>query len=387
MEQKIKLILVGLIGISAIFIFLFLNTLSSKQTVIRQRDDLAQQNDSLNNKIQKLQMGLRDYENKIDSLNKDLSRVTKEKEDLDKKYELANKAKDELVDRLKSLQSKLSTPKQVETVAPQSTDAYWAGILKAKTDLELQLADMRDDLKSTQIKDEQLQREKSTLGLDANNLKREKEDLKRQSDYNQKLADSLSQDLVREKNDKNKILEAVKSLRSENSMLLQQMKSLSNRKITLENKLQVLQEEKVNLQRKFNEMQIMLSDKLTQIGNLNKQLTEIAAEEKPKRELPLQKRESVELPPIVVRPQAQPENLPSENMPLDGKVLAINKENNFAIINLGLDAGIKVGNRFRVSRDGQYVGDIDVMEVRKNISACDIKKEIVPIQIGDSILK
>lgn len=384
MEQKIKLILVGLIGVSVIFIFLFLQTVSSKQTVIRERDDLAQQNESLNNKIQKLQSGLRDYENKIDSLNKDLSRITKEKQDVEKKYELANKAKDELVDKLRSLQNQLSTKQQVE-VAPQPTDAYWAGILKAKTELELQLANLRNDLKSTQINNEQLQREKSALEFEVSNLKREKEDAKRQLDYNQKLADSLSQDLVREKNDKNKILETFKSLRSENSMLLQQIRSLSNRKITLENKLQSVQEQKVNLERRFSEMQVMLSDKLSQIGNLNKQLTEIATEEKPKSSLPIEKRESVELPPIVVRPQS--ENLQSQSLPVDGKVLAVNKENNFVIVDLGEDAGIKLGNRFRISRDGQYVGEVEAIQVRKNISACDIKKEIVPIEIGDSILK
>jgi len=385
MEQKTKFILVGLIGISAIFIFLFLNTLSSKQTVIRERDDLAQQNESSNNKVQKLQTWLRDYENKIDSLNKDFVRVTQEKQELQKKYDLANKAKDELVDRLKILQNKLSTQQQVEVAPPQPTDAYWAGILKAKADLELQLANMRNDLKSTQIKDEEIQRDKSTLTLELNNLKREKEDLKRQFDYNQKLVDSLSQDLVREKNDKNKILETFKSMRSENSMLLQQVRSLSNRKVTLENKLQALQEEKVNLERKFSEMQVMLSDKLSQIGNLNQQLTQIATEEKPKKALPIEKRESIELPPIVVRPQSGSSQ--SENMPINGKVLAVNKESNFVIVDLGEGAGIKVGNRFRVSRDGQYVGDVEVIQIRKNISACDIKKEIVPIQIGDSVLK
>jgi predicted nuclease with TOPRIM domain len=257
--------------------------------------------------------------------------------------------------------------------------------LKAKTDLELQLAVVRNDLKTTQINDEQLKRETNTLTLELNNLKREKEDLKRQFDYNQKLVDSLSQDLVREKNDKNKIQETFKSLRNENTMFLQQIRSLSNRKITLENKLQALQNEKTNLERKFNEMQVMLSDKLSQIGNLSQQITEINNEEKPKRDLPIQKRESVELPPIVVRPQSQ--GAQSEEASVDGKVLAVNKENNFVVVDLGQDTGIKTGNRLRVSRDGQYVGDVEVMQVRKNISACDIKKEIVPIQIGDSVLR
>ncbi len=386
MEKKIKLILVGLIAISVVFIFLFLQASSSKQAVIRDAQELAQKNETLNKQAQQLQGGLRDYEQKIDSLNKDLSRISKEKLDLEKKYELANKAKDDLTDKIKFLQDQLATKKEPEVAPPPPpTDAYWADVLKSKTDLELQLDTLRNDLKSAQINDEKLQREKTTLELELNNLKREKEDLKRQFDYSQKMVDGLSQDLVREKNDKNKMQETFGSLRSENGMLLQQVRSLSNRKVTLENKLQALQEEKANLERKFGEMQVMLSDKLSQLGNLNKQVTEIATEEKPKKDLPLSKRESVELPPIVVRPQA--ENLQPESAPLEGRVSALNRENNFVIIDFGEEAGVKLGNRFRVTRNGQYVADIEVIQTRKNISACDIKKEISPIQIGDSVLK
>jgi chromosome segregation ATPase len=326
-----------------------------------------------------------DKEKKIDLLNKELAVVRKEKQDVEKKYELANKAKDELVEKLKFLQDQLSAKPEVEVALPPTTDAYWAGILKSKTDLEFQLAQIRNDLKSTQINNEQLQRDKKTLELEFNNLKREKEDLKRQFDYNQKLVDSLSQDLVREKNDKNKMQETFSSLRSENGLFLQQIKSLSNRKITLEHKLQALQEKKANLELKFNQMQVMLSDKLSQIGNLNQQLTDIATEEKPKKGLPLEKRESVELPAIVVRPQS--EITQYESTPLEAKISAVNRENNFVVVELGEEAGVKVGNKLRVTRDGQYVGEVEVIQTRKNISACDIKKEIIPIQIGDSVLK
>jgi chromosome segregation ATPase len=385
MEKKIKLILVGLIGIAAVFIFLFLQALSSKQTVMRERDDLAQQKETLSSEAQKLKSGMLDKEKKIDLLNKELAVVRKEKQDVEKKYELANKAKDELVEKLKFLQDQLSAKPEVEVALPPTTDAYWAGILKSKTDLEFQLAQIRNDLKSTQINNEQLQRDKKTLELEFNNLKREKEDLKRQFDYNQKLVDSLSQDLVREKNDKNKMQETFSSLRSENGLFLQQIKSLSNRKITLEHKLQALQEKKANLELKFNQMQVMLSDKLSQIGNLNQQLTDIATEEKPKKGLPLEKRESVELPAIVVRPQS--EITQYESTPLEAKISAVNRENNFVVVELGEEAGVKVGNKLRVTRDGQYVGEVEVIQTRKNISACDIKKEIIPIQIGDSVLK
>ncbi len=383
MEQKVKFILIGLIAITAIFIFLFVQALSSKQIVIRQRDDLAKENESLSTKVEKLQNNIRDYENKMDSLNSELDRVSKEKEETKKKYELANKAKDELVEKLKSQETQLSAKPQVVEVAPQPSDAYWAGILRAKTDLELQFGNIRSELKTMQINNEQLQRDRSALELEVTGLKREKEDMKRQVDYNQKLLDSISQDFVREKNDKTKIQDTFRSLRNENVMLVQQLKSLNNRKIDLEKKLKDLEERKTSAEQRFTEMQAMLTEKLSQISSLNRRIETIGEDEKSKAKLPLEQRESVELPTIVVRPQAED----TEAMPLTGKVLAINRDNNFIIVDMGESAGLKVKNRLRVDRNGQNVADVEVIQTRKNISACDIKKEISTIQVGDMVFR
>ncbi len=101
MDQKIKFILVGLIGISVIFIFLFLQALSSKQGLIQERNELIKQNESMDGKIKKLSVNLREYENKIDSLNKELSEASKVKEEIERKFDLANKEKEELEAEIK----------------------------------------------------------------------------------------------------------------------------------------------------------------------------------------------------------------------------------------------------------------------------------------------
>ena len=68
-----------------------------------------------------------------------------------------------------------------------------------------------------------------------------------------------------------------------------------------------------------------------------------------------------------------------------GKVLAINRDSNFVIVDIGEDAGVKIGDTFRVYRDDKSVADLEVIQTRKNIAACDIKVEMSPIKIGDSI--
>lgn len=380
MEQKIKFILIGLIGVLVIATFLLAQTFNSKQLVLRERDELKKENSSLSSKIEKIESSLRDYENKISSLKREIDRVSQEKQEIEKKYELTKKAQEELLEKFKTQQTKLVAMPQAE-VLPQTTEAYWAGILKAKTDLELQLDNLRNELKSTQISNEQLQREKSTLDLDINNLKREKEDLGRQLEYNKKLMDSIAQELVREKNDRIQIENSFKSIKSENTVLARQLRSLNNRKITLERKLQALQEEKATIERRYTEMETMLTDKISKINAFKEQLDAIRSGRK--IEVTAEKKESVELPPIVVRPQAE-ESSP-EALSLEGKILTVDRDNNFVIIDLGQDKGIRVGDSFQVYREGSRVANIEVIKTSKSVAACDIKQETASIKIGDTV--
>lgn len=376
MEQKTKFIIIGLIAITALSVIFLLGALSSKQSLVYERDDLKKENIVLNSQVDKFQGDLRGYENKIGALNKQLEDLGRERDELGKKYELANKAKEELVEKLKSVPSE----KTVATELPAVTDAYWAAILKQKTDLEIQLGSLRRELKTMQIDNEQLQRDKSALELDINNFRHETEDLRRQLDYNKKLMDSLAQELVREKNDKMQIQDSFKSIKNENSVLVRQLKSLNNRKVNLERKLQDFNEEKASLQRRTDELEAMFKEKLTQANNLNDQLDAVRSGVKTE----LQKKESVVLSPIVVRPST---DAPGQNISvgLEGKIKAINRENNFVVIDLGEDNEIKVGDSFRVFREDKPIADIIVIQTRSGISACDIKKETEPIKIGDTV--
>jgi len=401
MENKTKFITIGLIvGLVACF-FLFIQTLSSKQLILRERDDLKKENITLNSKLDKLEKGIREYENKTGLLNKELDKVSREKQEVERKYELASKDREKMLERLKLKQAETqAAPQPQAQVLPQDTDAYWAGILKAKTDLELQLGNLRSELRSAQITNEQLQREKSTLELDMNNLGRENEDLKRQLEYNQKIMDSITQELVREKNDKTKIQEILKSMKSENAVLMRQLKSLNERKINLEKKFQGLQEKNAAIEQKFNYMQTMLTDKLPQINDIREQIDVIRSGGTPETRTPETQtagpeEESVELPPIVVKPQTQTQTQaqaetpawPKKSIPVEpeGTVLEINQEGKFVIIDLGQDAGIKPGDTLKVYKQGKVVGTIEVIQARQGISACDIKEEIEPIEVGDTI--
>jgi hypothetical protein len=130
----------------------------------------------------------------------------------------------------------------------------------------------------------------------------------------------------------------------------------------------------------------MLTEKISQIESLKEQLDAIRVGAKGEAVPQLPKKESVELPPIVVRPAPKEEPAIEEPaVALEGKILAINKDNNFVIIDFGSDAGAKVGDAFQVYRDGKAIANIEVIQARRNISACDIKRESASIKIGDIV--
>lgn len=382
MEQKTKFIIIALAGLALAFLVLYMGALGSKQSIERERDDLKKENTALSGQVAKFQDSIRGYERDIESKNRQLADISREAGELQRKYDLANKAKEELIEKLKSRQERPSPETSVSQELPPGTDAYWAGILKQKTDLGMQLDSMRSELKSTIISNEQLQRDKTGLDLDIKNLKHETEDLKRQLDYNKKLTDSLAQELVREKNDKMLIQDSFKSIKNENELLTRQLKSLNNRKVNLERKLQDFNEEKSTLQRRIDELETMFKEKFTQASNLSDQLDAVRSGAVKAESV---KKESVVLPAIVVKPSSAASEDAVDSMGLEGKVLAINRENNFVIIDLGENHDIKIGDTLRIYHGENAVADITVIQSRSGISACDIKKEIEPIKIGDPV--
>lgn len=387
MEQKAKVIILILIGVSVMFLLLFVQASLSKQNLQKTIGDLKKDNEMLSANLDKSKQDLRRLDQERSTLNKEVDRLNRERADAENKYALAKKSQDELIERIKAMQGQMQFQPQVEPQAqmlPQNQEAYWAGILKAKADLEMQLISARDELRAIQINNEQLQREKSNMELDLNSLKREKEDVKRQLDYNQKLMDSVTQDLVRERNDKIQIQDNLKIIKNENAVLARQIKSLTSHKIELEKKLEQVKADRENVESKYSNMNTMLSDKISKINELKDRLEAIRSGAKP--EMLSRKNSALELPPIVVYPQSETSVFnPGSYDTLSGKILAINRDNNFVIVDLGEDTGIKVGDSFQVYREDTRIGVIEIIKVSKTVSAADIKKESTSLKIGDTI--
>lgn len=115
----------------------------------------------------------------------------------------------------------------------------------------------------------------------------------------------------------------------------------------------------------------------------------------------LEAKSNVELGKIVVSPetaQARPQDNQSGNAArpaaapgqlLEGKVLVLNKEYNFLVINLGNKDGVGVGDLFAVYRADKYIGDVKVEKVQEAMAAAGLGSEDVKNKVkeGDKVVR
>ena len=394
MDNKAKIIIGALFLGIVIFFIISVGLFNEKTKVEREKGELEKEKTILAQQVDESRAANSRLQSQLNAVSSNLQRATNEKNDLERKIEVVLRERQELVDKLKNQQKAMQTQEQkpsasesMQRVGIGFDEAYWAGVLKAKNDLALQLDNVRQELRTIQINNEQLQREKATQELEAKNLARENEEVVRKLEYNLKLMDSIARELVREKNDKLQLQDNFKTVSNENALLRRQLKVLNNRKIDLERKFSEFQQQDAALKNKLAGMDSLVQEKMVEMESFKKQVEATRGDSclDSSRESDAQKtsKGSVELAPIVVRPQSSA----SETMvaPSSGSVLALNRENNFVIIDWGEDAGVRVGDVFRIYSGEKAVADIEVIQARKEISACDIRRESEPIKVGDVV--
>jgi len=380
MDKKSRIIIsVLIIFLLGAIIFAFM-AVSSKEMLRREfesvKEQLQRENEALAKKASDALQEKKNMELRLEEIKRELDNLSKEKSDLEKKYEIVTKEKEDLIQRLKTV----TTPTIVTAPAPPTPtqkpeveDAYWAGLLKEKANLEMTVDQLRNQLDNLKIQLEELKNNRSNLELELKNLTQERQDIERKLSYTEKLIDSISLELVREKKDKRRIEEELKMLKNEHRMAIQRINTLNEEKLNLEKKLQQVQSEKTDLERRLKEANIALERKTLESEGSKERYAS-------SENLPAQ---SVELPPIVVRsPEAE---VSKESVTYKGKVLAVNREHNFIVIDLGEEQGVKIGDLFSVYRNEQKIANVEVIQTRKNVSACDIRQQSTNIRVGDTV--
>jgi hypothetical protein len=169
-------------------------------------------------------------------------------------------------------------------------------------------------------------------------------------------------------------------------------------------------EARLDLETRLQQAQDETRSVQSQLQDLNSQKSDLEAKVKELEE----KTQNIELGKIVVAPDAaQASGKKKEKKPAakatpqaqepapqakeaeasakggqDGKVLVVNKDYNFVVINLGSRDGIEVGKEFAVYNNGKYLGDVKVEKVHDAMAAAGFVTEGLKDKVseGDKVI-
>ncbi len=189
--------------------------------------------------------------------------------------------------------------------------------------------------------------EKRTLRIELRETASIKEELEGKVEEMQTEAETLAAQIEEEK-------------RAKEAALLQ-LEGVEETIDTLKEQVELEQKEKLSLAsvlKKEKSENNQLSEQLDQL-----KLAKASLEEKLKNVL---KKRGVNLKKIVVKPDEEGFVRP------EGKILVVNREFDFVVINLGEKDGLEMGTILTVSRDGQTLAKVEVEKIYANMSAAII---------------
>jgi chromosome segregation ATPase len=272
-------------------------------------------------------------------------------------------------------------------VQNNANETYWAGIMRQKASLEMELVDVKRKLTEKDLKIEELKKAGSDYQMEVGRLKNERDEIIRKIKYGDDLADSLSIELARARNDSKAIADRADKVSLENQGLRGEIKQLTSTKMALEKSIARLTDDKAAVEKKLVETENIIQGRIDEIWKIKKDVdTRFDANRNNASE--------VELAPIVVNANATPSSMtaapsapatPSAAVRRAGNIVSVNEENNFVVINLGESDNVHNGDVFKVYRDKNQIGSVAVIQVRKDISAADIKQKTAAFKAGDLV--
>ncbi len=204
-----------------------------------------------------------------------------------------------------------------------------------------------------------------------------------------KLKDTTSQI-----DDLNNQLQQEKAAKEEALSKIDQMKS----------DLDQQKESRADLERRLSKAQEDLREIQSKLGTMESEKAKLESKVKD-----LEAKSNVELGKIVVSPEsaaapkvqddkskvpgkatatpvAKKEETKAQS--LEGKVLVLNKEYNFLVMNLGSKDGVGVGDEFSVYRGDKYIGDVKVEKVQDSMAAAGFASDDVKNKVkeGDKVV-
>jgi len=412
--------------------------LSDSKNLQQQVQKLQQENADFDKRIadkdrekEQIQSSYDELKRKTDDLTAEAEQANKDRDDWKSRLETIRKERDELMTKLQNQPEKIvyrdkpaeaapadSMNEAAPAAAPVATedmsnppatgtpqgDEYWAKILRLKAKLEVELEKAKSDLDKSALQVADLKKQNSDLTLqikDLNNDKieierrltnekkrlednysREKQDLLRKIKDGEDLAGNLSMEVARSRGDQKSANEFGAKVKQDNEQMQQQVRQLAATKVALEKTVARLRQEKDDMSKRLADTEGVIQNRINEIWQIKQTLDQkIVQMNQAKTD------KEVELPPIIVNGSGNQSSGMSSAQPVmqNHKIISINAKNNFVIIDYGQADGSNIGRIFKAYRGNQEIATLEVIQVRRDISAADIKDQKTNLQVGDQV--
>ena len=343
---------------------------------------------------------------RLETVSKELKEISREEKKLREKYSSLLNEKEKL-----SMQVGMLTREKEgldKKISEMESEGFLGSLLKEKTTLEVKVKNLEKKLKKVSSLKQELEVVTKAKSALEEQLAREKE-----------VSEYLSKDFLKEKQERLTVtsrLDEIEKEKKELEITLDRAKgeraslekelvrlldkardertSLEKELAMLRRELETSEQEREELTTQIVDMERILEERLAEVNLVRSRLKEVIRKSRPKRE------ETVELPPIVVRAKTpssptptQPQKIVvpqvTQTEELTGKIMTINEEHNFVVIDLGSNDGLEVGIVFDVYRDNKEIARIRVVETREQIAVADVisVESRTKIRPGDTIIK
>ncbi len=358
---------------------------TEKQALVNENTELMNKNRNLKKNNDRLEKENKEFEQRWREVLQELSEAERKIKDAQSRYSQVQKERDVLERKLKE------GPKVIVSEKPNSSSQeampeHWEDVVREKAELAAGMEQLKRDLLDTRAKIADLDKNNKELSIQIDELTKVKERLEKEVSFKERTMQIMSKDLVNEREKRQALSKEASKLRDDNIGLKQEMIIANKEKSRLQSNLKNALERREDLERKVEEIEKVLKEKTLMFEQLKDDLLDtldvpedIAASSS-----------SVNLPPIVVESQTPQERLQPKKSSvatgiMQGNVLAVNQKERFVIVDLGSDAGVGVGDKFEVYRGNRFVGIIEVIETRREVSAADIKSGS-PIAENDIVI-
>ena len=257
-------------------------------------------------------------------------------------------------------------------------DSFWSNLLREKANLELQLNSMNRLLEKKDVEIARFEQEKEKLNQIVSDLLDKKADLEKKFQGIKKIVSSLSASLEQGKKEKIVYIEQIEEVTKDKDALRLKLEQARDRKRDIDKKIQELQAnvekekaEKAKFNQKLGYTNRVLEDEMLEVTKLKQNLE--TALKNIKKLSYNGGSEAVKLPRIEIKDDS-----------LKGRVVSVNKEQNFVIIDIGRRDGVQVGMEFSIYRENDLIAKLEAIDVREVTSAAKISLGLPNTQIAEA---